>query len=174
MRHLLLIISFCCIASIGFSQNNELDAIEKFFSEYQESEDFTSIFISKLMFGMMSNATSDDPEGQEVLDVIKDLTGLRILTSDNAPDGFYSKAHRLLQTKDYQSLMTIREEDSNVDFLVLEGDNDQIKELILLTGEDKSVVLMSFKGNLDLNKISRLSKTLDIDGAEHLKKLKDN
>ena len=30
---------------------------------------------------------------------------------------------------------------------------------------------MSFTGNIDLDKISRLAKTMDIDGIEHLEKV---
>ena len=173
MKHLILLLCFSSFLNVALSQSTEQDAIEKFFSEYQTNDDFTSIYISKLMFGMMADVNSEDPDGQAILDVIKDLSGLRILTSDNPPSGFYKKAHSLLKTKKYEQLMTVREEDSMVDFLILSDNSDTISELILLTGEENSVVLMSFKGNLNLNKISKLSKTLNFDGAEHLNKLKE-
>ena len=48
-----------------------------------------------------------------------------------------------------------------------------INELLLLVGGKDEFVMVSFIGNIDLNKISKLAKVLDVEGAEHLDKLED-
>ncbi|MBK7637736.1 MAG: DUF4252 domain-containing protein [Saprospiraceae bacterium] len=50
--------------------------------------------------------------------------------------------------------------------------NGTINELLLLVGGKTEFVMMSFVGNIDLNKIAKLAKKLDIDGAEHLDKVR--
>jgi hypothetical protein len=67
--------------------------------------------------------------------------------------------------------MTVRDEGTNVEFLVKDT-GDIINELLLLVGGDE-FVMMSFVGNIDLDKISKLANSLDIDGAQHLDKLED-
>jgi len=43
----------------------------------------------------------------------------------------------------------------------------------LLVGGTEEFVMVSFVGKIDLDKISRLAKKLDVDGVEHLDKLGD-
>ena len=48
----------------------------------------------------------------------------------------------------------------NVEFLIKES-NNVIQELLLLSGGKEEFVLLSFMGNLDLNKITRLAKEIE-------------
>ena len=68
--------------------------------------------------------------------------------------------------------MTVKDKGDNVKFLT-KGNGDVVDELLLLVGGADDFVLMSFVGKLDLNKISKLANKLDIQGSEHLDKLKD-
>ena len=76
-----------------------------------------------------------------------------------------------ITSEEYEELVTIKEKDSNIRFVTKES-NGTISELLLLVGGNDEFVLMSFVGNIDLNKIAKLAKKLDIDGAEHLDKVK--
>jgi hypothetical protein len=84
----------------------------------------------------------------------------------------YNEAVKTINTKGYDQLMTVRTEDEKVQFLVKE-DADVISELLLLVGEEDEFVMVSFIGNIHLNKISKLAKVLDVQGAEHLEKLEE-
>jgi hypothetical protein len=46
-----------------------------------------------------------------------------------------------------------------------------IEELLLIVGSPDSFTLLSLTGKINLENISSLSKTLDIEGAEHLEKI---
>ena len=169
MKKLLFLLGFCFASIFSFGQ----DAISEHFESYQESDDFTNIYISQKMFGMISNVNIEEPEGKEIMEMVKDLTGLRILTTDQAEKDFYPNAVKKLKSNDFVELMTVKENDQDIIFLIDEGEGDKINELVLMTSELNSVVIMSFKGNLDLNKIAKMSKKLDINGVEHLEKLQE-
>ncbi len=163
------IFSLAILLFIGFTATAQLDAIERFFKDYQEDENFTVVYVSPKMFQMVSKAT-DGSEDKELSSIVKDLKGLRILTSKVNPDKIYKEANKRLNIKEYEELVTVREKDSNVRFVTKES-NGIINELLLLVGGKDEFVMMSFVGNIDLNKIAKLAKKLDIDGAEHLDKV---
>ena len=163
------IFSFAIAILISYSSFAQVDAIERFFKDYQEDKNFTVVYVSTKMFQMVSKAT-DGGTDQELASIVKDLKGLRILTTEVNVDKVYKEANRRINIKEYEELMTVRDKDSNVRFVTKEA-NGLISELLLLVGGKDEFVMMSFVGNIDLNKISKLAKKLDIDGAEHLDKV---
>lgn len=145
----------------------QANAIDKYFSQYVEDERFTVVYISAKMFQLfdkldVDGLDIDDKEGEAIKNIAKDLRGLRILSADENGDQFYKEAKSKIDTKEYEVLMTVRnKKGSNVDFLI-KDEKDIIKELLLLVGgEDNEFVLLSFVGNLDLNKIINLANTMD-------------
>lgn len=150
------------------------DAIVQYFDKYMNDDRFTVVFVSPKMFDMVSkmDLQTGDPEAQAALDIIKDLQGLRILTTEVTPNKFYQEAKATLPTKGYEVLMTVRDGGDNVEFLVKEADG-KIHELLLLVGDSDEFVMLSFVGTIDLKKIGELSKVLNVEGAEHLEKLEN-
>lgn len=152
------------------SSFGQADAIEKYFDKYMDDENFTVVYVSPKMFQMISKIAPDEMD-DDTKAVIDDLKGLRILTTEYNTKAFYKEAKSLIDTKEYEVLMTVRDDGTNVEFLVKDT-GDIINELLLLVGGDE-FVLMSFVGNIDLDKIAKLANSIDIDGAEHLDKLGD-
>lgn len=159
-----LLALFFAVASYGQS-----DAIDKFFSQYQENEDFTMVFVSPKMFQMAAKATQDmeDPELKELINGIK---GLKILTTNVNAGKYYTEAIKKIPTGEYETLVTVRDKGENVKFLT-KGSGDIVNELLLLVGGKDEFVLMSFVGKIDINKISKLAKKFNVDGLEHLEKI---
>lgn len=151
----------------AYSQNT---AIDKYFSAYENNADFTVVFVSPKMFNMIATATKDSKN--EVADLVKDIKGLKILSTEKDALKYYNEASKKIPLNEYEVLMTVKDKGENVKFLT-KGSGDVVDELLLLVGGGKSFVLMSFVGKLDLNKISKLANKLDIQGSEHLDKLKD-
>jgi hypothetical protein len=152
-----------------FAQN---DAIDNFFQSYQDDENFTMVYVSPRMFQMVSKVM-EGQDDEEIKDLVKDIKGLKILTTEVNPMQYYNQAIKKIPTNQYEILMTVRDKGSNVKFLTKETSKDVISELLLLVGGEDSFVLMSFVGELDLNKIAKLAKKLDLDGAEFLENLED-
>lgn len=153
------------------------DAISTHFKKYVEDERFTVVYVSQRMFSMFADmevqnmAEEGDKKAQSALQMLEELRGLRILTTETTPNVFYEEASRLVQKGKYSLLMKVRGEGGeNVQFLVRENSAGGIEELLLLVGGDE-FVLLSIEGNIDLKKIGQLASTFDIKGTEHLKEL---
>ena len=147
------------------------DAVSKYFNKYSDDERFTSVYISNRMFSMFSSE-DDKAEDKELKEVLNKLGGLRILTSDQANGTqMYQEAHRLLVTKGFEDLMEVKEKGKSEFKFMIREVNGKIRELLMLSGAGKDFFLMSLIGDIDLNKISKLSKSLDVDGIENLDKL---
>ena len=92
---------------------------------------------------MISEITDAETES-----IIRNLTGMKMLTTEQETDRDFQEVRTMLQKRkpEYEELMSILEE-----------------------GEQ---VLMSFCGVIDLKKISRLAKAVNVEGMEYLGKVK--
>lgn len=149
------------------------DAITRFFSKYSEDERFTTVFISQKMFQLVSKVETDDEDWEKVRSIVKDLSGLRVLTADTLINGvqLYKEALAKVPISEYSELLTVRDGQENVRIWTRD-EGAVIHELLLLVGAPEEFVLLSFIGKIDLEKISGLSKSLDVKGVEHLDKIK--
>lgn len=170
MKKLTIFFAFLLTSHFGFGQE---DAISKFFNKYSDDEKFTNIYISQRMFSMFSEIPVDENE-KDVMEAINSLEGLRILSSDSV-DGMklYKEAFTTLNAKSFEELMVIRDGNQELKFLIRES-GGKIRELLMLSGEEKSFFILSIIGNIDLKQISKLSKTMDVKGMENLDNLKDD
>ena len=170
MKRLFLIIIGVLLYVNGVAQD---DVITKYFSDYERRDDFTTIIITSKMFELIAQIPESEDE-EDVMNVIRKLNGLKILTSSEYPERaeLSRKAVKIISDKGFEELMIIKEGDEEIQFLIHEKDG-HISEFVMLIAEDEDgdFFLMSMTGNLDLKDISRLSKTLDIDGFEHLDKV---
>jgi hypothetical protein len=158
---------------LAFMAQAQNDAISRFFSKYADDERFTSVYVSPKMFQLVAKIDTDDEDWQKIREVVKDLGGLRVLTADSIGNGdaLYKEALAKVPVAEYAELLTVRDGQENVRIWIKESGNI-IDELLLLVGAPDEFVLLSFTGKIDLDKISALSKSLDIDGVEHLNKIK--
>lgn len=169
-KFLLFLIAGVALAAPARAQN---DAITRFFNKYTDDERFTVVYIAPKLFHMVSKIETDDPEWETYREVVADLTGLRVLTSDSVGNGLelYREALSKVPTGEYSELLTVRDGQENVRIWIKDSGNI-IHELLLLVGSPDEFVLLSLTGKIDLDKISTLTKGLDVQGMEHLNKVK--
>ena len=168
-----IIAALVFVFAYGFSFGQQ-DAIDKYFSKYKDNDDFTVVYISPKMFSMISKLDDDDLD-DDMRDAIKGVRSLKILTTDRDGIKFYKEAKSLINTSEYEVLMTVRDDDSDIEFLVKDSeDGNVVNELLLLVGSVDDFVLLSFFGDIHLDKLSKLAESIEIDGMEHLDKLDDN
>jgi hypothetical protein len=172
MKRLILPLIGLMLYVNGFAQD---DVITKYFSQFERRDDFTTIIITSKMFELIAQIPESEDE-EDVMNVIRKLNGLKILTSSEYPERaeLSRKAVKLIADKGFEELMIIKEGEEEIKFLIHEKDG-HISEFVMLIAEDNDgdFFLMSMTGNLDLDDISKLSKTLDIDGFEHLEKVEN-
>ena len=167
MKKVALILSALFLSGLLAAQNTPVDNL---FEKYSGKDGFTSIYITSYMFSMFSDLETDDPEFDEL---VKNLKAIKILATDSSFVGnvnFYKEIMDKLPKEQYKELMVIKEKDQDVKFLVNEK-NGKIIELLLIAGGKEDNALISIQGNIDLKNISKLSKSIKIDGLENLEKI---
>jgi len=171
MKKLLMLLPLFLLAAGSATAQN--DGVTRFFNQYVDDERFTVVFVSPKMFQMVAKIETDDEEWNNFRDVVKDLGGLRVLTTDSITNGLamYKDALSRVPIGEYSELLTVRDGQQNVRIWIKDKGNI-IEELLLLVGSPDEFTLLSFTGKIDLDKISSLSKTLDIKGADQLDKIK--
>ncbi len=178
MKYLTILFALFLTAGITTSAVAQEDAISKYFAKYVDDERFTVVYVSGKMFQMINKMELDlqDEEAEAIMSVVKDLKGLRILTTETDGGKFYKEALQTINTKGYETLLEVREGNTeNVKFLVKDSnDGATLDELLLLVGgEDEDFVLLSFMGKIDLNQIGKLSKAFDEGDKDKGTKKKD-
>jgi hypothetical protein len=168
MKKFIVAVGLMIIVSGAFGQ----DAISKFFSKYQADESFSQVTVSSKMFGLFTNMEADTPEDKEVLEAISKLKGLRILGKENTSDarGLYKEAFSLIPKKEYEELMSVRDKDKDMKFLIKES-GGKISELLMVMGGNQDFMVLSLFGEIDLKQISRIGKKMNVSGLEHLDKM---
>ncbi len=151
------------------------------FDKFENEDDVSSVIVTKNMFKLLSTIDfeSDDPEVQDYKELVNSLNNIKIFTTDNpsvakrmndAVAGYVSGSGSLSE------LMRVKEDDKNIKFYSKEGKNENyVSELLMhmvgnVDGEKLSVI-MSITGDIDLKKISKLTKDLNVPGSEELKNL---
>jgi hypothetical protein len=172
MKTIGFIVVMVVVATGAQAQN---DAITKFFNKYSVDESFTQVTVSSKMFGLFTNMDADTPEDKEVLEAISKLKGLRILAKDNTDNAraLYKEAFSLVPSKEYEELMSVRDKDKDMKFMIKES-GGKISELLMIAGGTKEFMVMSLFGEIDLKQISRIGKKMNIDGLDNLEKMNKN
>jgi hypothetical protein len=162
-----LLLSLLLAGRTGFAQD---DAIGKFFGKYVDDDRFTVVSISPKMFRLMSKIRWDSVSS-DLKETVGKLQSLRILSTSATPMTFYKEALEKIDRKEYEELITVRSKQDNVHFMVKESGNT-IHELLMISVGDDGFTLVSFVGDIDLDKLARLSADMGIKGMENLKDVK--
>ena len=152
-----------------FAQKNPVD---KLFEKYGGKDGFTTVYISSKMFSLISDINTGDEEFNETMNKIESI---KILTTedDSLVDpgiNFYKEIMNELSLDEYEELMVVKEKDQDIKFLVKEKGNI-IVELLLVIGGEGNNALISIRGNIDLKTISKLSKSLNVEGLDELERI---
>src|ERR1700761_3416052 len=168
-RQCLLLLPMLLLGAGAFAQE---DAIGLFFGKYVDDPKFTVISVSPRMFRLMSKVRWDSVPG-DLKQTVTNLHSFRVLSTDASPLKFYKEAMSLIDRKQYEELITVRSNGSkdNVRFMIKES-GDKITELLMIAADEDGFTLMSFVGDIDLDKLSRLAADMDMKGMENLKNYK--
>ncbi|MFV8372406.1 DUF4252 domain-containing protein [Flavobacterium sp. LB2P74] len=168
-KKFILTLVFTLVSSTFFAQ--------AIFDKFDGQEGVTSIIVNKKMFDLMSKVKMDasDKETQQYLSLIKKLDDLKVFTTKSTRIEGEMKvvADKYIKTAGLEELMRVNEDGRSIKILVKSGSSDsQIRELFMFIegAKNDDTVLMSLKGNFDLNEISVLTNKMKIPGGEDLKK----
>ncbi len=158
---------------------NSQSIIDNLFEKYSGAEGYTSVYISKYMFDMFrNNETKPSKMGEEDLEqVISKLDGIKILVTDDDPAttasvNLYKEVMKLIPGSPYKEVMVVKEKDKDIKFYAKENKDKRVAELLMVIGGTDQNVLISIVGDIDMKNISKLAKTMNVEGMENLDKIK--
>ncbi len=162
---------FALLFSLPLLLIAQQNAADKFFEKYANEDGFTTISVNRGLLNFVSNL-DDDKETKQLL---KSIESVKILTTKYEVNGlnFYEEIVKNLPEDQYEELITVRENDEQVKILINEK-NGIIRELLVITGGGDENALIIVKGNIELNKVSNLSSSLNFDGLEVLQDLESD
>jgi hypothetical protein len=187
MKKLVVIFAIALAPVVTFGQS--------VFDKFEDMDGVTSVIVNQKMFKMLMDLQiqTDDPEAQEMIDMVGKITGLKVLTTgdDKISAEMNSTFNSYLKSSNLQELMRIKDGDQTVKFYVKEGkDDNHVKELLMfvnglkeltkgqdinINGEKREIetVLLSLTGDIDLRQISKLTNKMNVPGGDQLKKVGD-
>ena len=170
MKKITGILLICFVPAFVVQAQN--DAITQLFDQYYNDEAFTKVSISSKMFELFTKIEPGDEDEEEVLKAISQLEGLKVLAADSIGNSkaMYDDVVKKVSANGYEELMEVKDASENMKFMIREEDGI-INELVTVVGGNKSFALISLYGVIDLKNISKLSKSMNIKGMEHLKNI---
>lgn len=147
----------------------------KLYDKYGGKDGYTTVSISKELFGMFAQMDASDPDMAEVKEMMSQLDGIKILmyeakeTSDAELVKFKSEIGKL-KTEGFSELMEVKQTGEEVKFLAMKK-GDKISELLLVINGEKEAGFITITGLIDMNTIGKLSKAMKIEGMEKLDEL---
>ncbi|HBU77144.1 MAG TPA: DUF4252 domain-containing protein [Muricauda sp.] len=168
MKKYILITVMALLPLAGFSQS--------LFDKFEDLDDVTSVVVNKSMFNLLAkiDVEVDDPEARDFMDIASSLKSLKVFTTENKKIGedMKSSVDSYLKSSKMEELMRVKDKDANVKFYIKEGrDSDHVSELLMFVtginnveanGHKFETVILSLTGDIDLNKISSLTKKMNL------------
>jgi len=167
---------------------------QNLFDKYEDYSDVSSIVVNQKMFDMLSDIETNDPDAAEFMIQAGKLKNLTVYTSSSTEISSIMSRDVANYVKKFEleELMRIKDGDSNIQFYILEGkDDNHVKELLMFSSGTSNLtsqqsysingkklefesVLLLLKGDIDLREVSNLTAKLDVPGGDLLKNANNN
>jgi len=149
--------------------------INKYFNDLEDDENYTKVSVSQKMFSMFTELEAGSDSEKEFLEAVSKLKGLKIIAADSVGDAakIYKKAIADINKSGYEELMSVKDAEENMQFSIIEKDGI-ISELMMVVGGNKSFVMLSLYGEINLNSISKIAQEMRVEGLDKLGRMNDN
>lgn len=174
-----LIIVLLAAPVIAFAQYQS--PIQKVYEKYAGQEGFTSVNISKELFQMLMKMEVNGEKANEIKEfqsMMEQLDGLKIISFEDTANtgkaaGLYTEFSALFPSSSFTELMSVKENGNNIRFMTKQDPDGKILELVMLAEEKGEVTLLSLVGRIDMSTVSKISRSMKIEGMENLQKIRE-
>lgn len=153
-------ILFVILAFMGSSML--VHAQENFFEKLSEHDEVSTVFISKTLLKMMPDM--DMKADVDLKSLANKLEKMEIYNTENksAMDIIRKEMTKIAGNKSYESLMTIKDKESKINFYGLK-DKNKFKDLIMYVNSIDGCTIIRIVGSFTTEDIQAISKTTSID-----------
>lgn len=110
------------------------------------------VFLAK---PFIKKALREDGESEEVIDLIKKVSKIKVMTVDNGSKDMLNEYSRYLNDNDFEDWATIKHDGDNVNVRVKQN-GETIKNMMITVNSDKELVFVDVRGNFTANDISKV------------------
>jgi hypothetical protein len=177
MKHKTLKIAIFLLAIMPVFVIGQTSAINNLFDKYSGQDGFTTVDVSKGLFELFAEIDAEDPEFEDFQKAVEGIESLRLVAysikegSEGMKNQFYEEVMSSIPFREFKELMVIKDNDANVNFYA-QSSGSVISEMIMVVDGADEAVLMSMTGNIDLNNVAKLGKTMNMSGMQYLGKMK--
>lgn len=164
MKKLLFLLTGLLMCLSVNAQNNNI--VSEFQKKFGKDIKFTTVNISPKMFEMIAMMAEDD--GSSEMAFLRNLTGLKMITTSNPDPKFIDHAYGLITKSGMEELMSVQDEADNV-YMYIKENKGKISELVIAVQDTTEFLLLTITGNIDLKEIKKLSGS--VSGLEKLEGL---
>ncbi|MCR9253584.1 MAG: DUF4252 domain-containing protein [bacterium] len=171
MKKVIVTLSLVVMSAAVFAQGA---VVKNYMEKYADNKDFVKVSVSAKMFSLFTELEAGSPEEEEFLKAVSKLKGLKVLVGEKVENSskLYKSAIAEVDKSGYDELMTVTDAEENMKFAIKDT-NGKIEELIMVVGGNEKFVLLSLYGEIDLKNISKIAKSMKVDGFENLSKIGD-
>jgi len=151
MKNLIKIalVALICLPMLLMAENNDLN---NFFNKYEGQKDVSTVSIS--MAGINISL------GNEVDDLFEQVDNFKILHFKNhyktfRDSDFQKDISEIIKKGEYKLLMDVNSEDEKVKIYIVSGEDNLIKEGLIVAEEDDEASLIWVTGNMNLADFTR-------------------
>lgn len=177
MKKIILTIAIVLVTLTTYAQNS-------IFDKFEDMDDVSSVIVNQEAFRMLAKFKGGGEEGQEYMDMVKGLTSFKVFTTDKPEIASQMDAimKKYLSSSKLTELMRVKDDETNVKIYVRQGkDEDHVSELVMFVNgvakymkdSDSPIqaetVILTLTGDIDLNKISKLTESHIPESGKHLK-----
>ena len=169
MKKVILTLGLVILSAAVFAQGA---VVKKYMEKYADNKDFVKVSVSAKMFSLFTELEAGSPEEEEFLKAVSKLKGLKVLVGEKVEDSgkLYKSTIAEVDKSGYDELMTVTDAEENMKFAIKDN-GGKIEELIMVLGGNEKFVLLSLYGEIDLKNISKIAKSMKVDGFENLSKI---
>ncbi len=148
------------------------EVVSKYFDQFRDNEDYVKASISSKMFSLFTELEAGSEEEEEFLKAVSKLKGMKILYGDSVANAskLYKTGIDDVNKAGFEELMTVLDAEENFHFAIKEK-GGIISELIMVSGGKKGFSLISLYGEIDLKNISKIARSMRVEGLSGLDKL---
>ncbi len=170
MKKVIAVFLTAIVPVLGFSQS--------IFDKYEDMDNVGSVIINKGLIKLVGSLEVDhgDPDAKDFIEAARGIDGIKVfITEDKGVSADMSTTVRkYLKSSSLEELMRVKDKDTHVKFYIKSGKSDShVTELLMFVsglsdrdigahGRNLETVLVSLTGDIDLNKISSLTKRMHL------------